>query len=54
MSIADDTPIVTFAPATQADLAPGATVFIPADRGADGALATGFVVVGTNGVTPPM
>jgi hypothetical protein len=54
MSIADDTPIVTFAPATQADLAPGAPVFVPADRGADGALTAGFVVVGTNGVVPPM
>jgi hypothetical protein len=54
MSIAEDTPIVTFAPATPADLAPGATVFVPAERGADGALTTGFVVVGTNGVVPPM
>ena len=48
------TPIVTFAPATPADLTPGATVFVPAERGADGSLATGFVVVGTNGVVPPM
>jgi hypothetical protein len=52
--IAENIPIVTFAPATPADLAPGATVFIPAERGADGALATGFVVVGAHGVTPPM
>jgi len=54
ISIPDGTPIVTFAPATPADLKPGATVFVPAKRGDDGALATGFVVVGTNGVVPPM
>jgi hypothetical protein len=54
ISIADGTPIVTFAPATPADLKPGAIVFVPAQRGDDGALATGFVVVGTNGVVPPM
>jgi hypothetical protein len=54
ISIGDGTPIVTFAPATPADLKPGAIVFVPAQRGDDGALATGFVVVGTNGVVPPM
>jgi hypothetical protein len=54
IAIPDATPIVTFAPATPADLTPGATVFVPAERGADGALMTGFVVVGTNGVVPPM
>src|SRR6202046_1727241 len=52
--IPDGTPIVTFAPAAEADLTPGATVFVPAQRGDDGALAAGFVVVGTNGVDPPM
>ena len=54
VSVADGTPIVTFAPATEADLKPGATVFVPAQRGADGALSAGFVAVGTNGVAPPM
>ena len=54
ISIPDGAPIVTFAPATEADLKPGATVFVPAQRGDDGALATGFVVVGANGVVPPM
>ena len=54
ISIADGTPIVTFAPATPSDLKPGATVFVPAKRAEDGALATGFVVVGANGVVPPM
>ncbi len=54
ISIPDGVPIVTFGPATEADLKPGATVFVPAQRGGDGALATGFVAVGTNGVDPPM
>lgn len=53
ITIAADTPVVTFAPAAPSDLAPGAAVFVPAER--DGsALSAGFVVVGTNGVTPPM
>jgi hypothetical protein len=54
ISIPEGTPIVTFAPATPADLKAGAVVFVPAKRGDDGALATGFVVVGANGVVPPM
>jgi hypothetical protein len=54
IAIADDTPVVTFAPAIRADLTAGATVFVPAERGSDGALAAGFVIVGANGVVPPM
>jgi hypothetical protein len=54
IAIPPTTPVVTFAPATPADLTPGAPVFVPAERGADGTLATGFVVVGTNGIVPPM
>lgn len=54
ISIPDGVPIVTFGPATQADLKPGATVFVPAQRGADGALSAGFVAVGNQGVNPPM
>ena len=54
ISVPDGVPIVTFGPATEADLKPGATVFVPAQRSEDGSLATGFVVVGTNGVDPPM
>jgi hypothetical protein len=33
ISIPDGIPIVTFGPATEADLRPGATVFVPAQRG---------------------
>jgi hypothetical protein len=54
ISIPDGVPIVTFGPATEADLKPGAMVFVPAQRGDNGALAAGFVAVGTNGVNPPM
>ena len=54
ISVPDGTPIVTFAPATAADLKPGATVFVPAQRGDDGMLSARFVVVGENGVAPPM
>ncbi len=39
ISVAEGIPIVTFAPATEADLKPGAAVFVPAERGSDGALA---------------
>ena len=48
------TPVVTFAPAEKADIVPGATVFVPSEAGADKALSAGFVVVGKNGVVPPM
>jgi hypothetical protein len=52
--IAPNTPIVTFAPAVNADVKPGAVVFVPADRADDGKLSTTRVVVGKNGVVPPM
>jgi len=54
IAIPDGTPVVTFAPATKADLKPDAVVFIPAEKAADGAISTHQVVVGTNGVVPPM
>jgi hypothetical protein len=54
IAIPDGVPIVTFGPATPTDLKPGVTVFVPAQRGDDGALAAGFVVVGNNGIAPPM
>jgi hypothetical protein len=54
ISIPDGVPIVTFGPATPADLKPGVAVFVPAQRGDDGALGAGFVVVGNNGIDPPM
>jgi hypothetical protein len=54
ITIAPGTPIVTFAPATNADVKPGAVVFVPADRADDGKLSTTRVVVGKNGIVPPM
>jgi hypothetical protein len=54
IAIAEDTPVVSFAPAIQADVTAGAPVFVPAERGSDGALASSFVIVGANGVVPPM
>ncbi len=52
--IAPNTPIVTFAPAVNADVKPGAPVFVPAERADDGKLSTTRVVVGKDGVVPPM
>src|ERR1700723_3895797 len=54
IAIPDGVPIVTFGPATPTDLKPGVAVFVPAQRGDDGALGAGFVVVGNNGIDPPM
>jgi hypothetical protein len=54
ISIPDNTPVVTFAPAAPTDLKPGATVFVTAQRDADGTLNSNRVVVGNNGVVPPM
>jgi hypothetical protein len=54
ISVADDTTVVTFAPAATADLKPGMTVFVPSQKADDGTLSTGNVVAGTNGIAPPM
>ncbi|RUW43780.1 hypothetical protein EN794_033595 [Mesorhizobium sp. M00.F.Ca.ET.151.01.1.1] len=54
ISIPDGTPVVTFAPAAAADLKPSATVFVTAQREADGTLSASRVVVGNKGVVPPM
>ena len=54
ISIPTNTPIVTFATASPADLTPGAAVFVIAQRGDNGALTAGRVVVGNHGVAPPM
>lgn len=54
IAIPEGTPVVTLAPATEADLKPEAVVFISAEKSADGAITAQRVVVGTNGVVPPM
>lgn len=54
IAIPEGTPIVTLGPATGADLKPDAVVFIPAMKDAKGKLVTQQVVVGNNGIVPPM
>jgi hypothetical protein len=54
ISVAPGTPIVTFAAATVADVKPGASVFIPAQKADSGKISTDRVIVGKDGVTPPM
>jgi len=54
IAIPDGTPVVTFAPAVVADIKAGATVFVPSEKAADGSMSSSRVVVGTNGVVPPM
>lgn len=54
IDIPANTPIVTTAPATKADLVAGAAVVVFGQAGADGAITGHGVVVGTNGVVPPM
>lgn len=47
-------PVVTFAAAEKSDIVPGAVVFVPAEQAADKTITAGFVVIGKNGVVPPM
>ncbi len=47
-------PVVTFAPGQAGQLVPGAHVVVMAMRGANGALTASRVLVGKNGLTPPM
>ncbi|CAN7300201.1 hypothetical protein LJR231_001522 [Phyllobacterium sp. LjRoot231] len=54
IAVPDGTPIVTLAKATKDDLKPGTTVFVSADKGSNGTLTSKRVIVGTNGVVPPM
>jgi hypothetical protein len=54
IAIGDGTPVVTLAPAAMKDLVPGAVVFIAAMKDAKAGLISHQVVVGSNGVVPPM
>jgi hypothetical protein len=49
-----DVPIVTPVPAERSDLKPGVPVFLGARKDQAGELTAVFVVVGKNGVAPPM
>lgn len=48
------TPIVTFAPGDRADAKVGAKVFLGATKGQDGSLTATRLLVGKDGLTPPM
>lgn len=54
ISIPRGTPVVTLAPATVDDVRPGTAVFIPTEKDAKGALAAGYLIVGKDGIVPPM
>jgi Domain of unknown function (DUF5666) len=54
ITVPADAPIVTLGPGDKALLAPGAAVFVPAQRAADGTLSAGRVLVGKDGLVPPM
>lgn len=54
ISIPTGTPIVTIAPATAADIKPGAGVLINGTKTGDDMVESDRVVVGLNGVVPPM
>ncbi len=49
-----DVAVVMFAPATKADLKPNEKIFSAAKKQADGTFEAQFIVVGHNGVNPPM
>jgi hypothetical protein len=54
ITIPADAPIVTFAEAAKTDVKAGAPVFVPTQRQADGTMNASRVVVGKDGVVPPM
>lgn len=54
ISIQNGTPIVTLIAATPDDLRVGAAVFVSAEKAADGSLSSAQVLVGKDGVVPPM
>ena len=54
VAVPTDVPIVTFAPGDKAMLQPGAHVFIPAQQHPDGTVTAARVLVGKDGLVPPM
>lgn len=54
ITVPPNVPVVMFSPGDQSMVAPGAKVFIPGRRDADGSISANRVVVGKNGMTPPM
>ncbi len=54
LEVAPDAPVVTLAPGDAGLIKPGAVVFVMAMKKADGTLAADRLVVGKDGVDPPM
>jgi len=54
VTVPANAPVVTFAPAEKADLKPGAPIFVAAGKNAEGQFTAARVVVGKDGVAPPM
>ncbi|HEX4766038.1 MAG TPA: hypothetical protein VH414_07145 [Lichenihabitans sp.] len=54
VTIGDRTPVVQIVPGDKADVKSGANVFISTPSVADGKLAKGAILIGKDGVTPPM
>ena len=54
IAVPPSAPVVTLGPGDKSLLAPGAAVFVPATRAADGTLSAARVLVGKDGLVPPM
>jgi hypothetical protein len=54
ITVPPSAPVVTFGPAEPADLKPGLPVFVTARPAADGTMTAARIVVGRDGVAPPM
>jgi hypothetical protein len=54
ISVPTGTPVVTLTQASPDDVKVGAVVFVSAEKGSDGSLSAVHLVVGKNGVVPPM
>jgi hypothetical protein len=54
IQVSPSAPVVTFAPADKTDLKVGAPVFLGAVKSPEGTFSAGRVVVGKDGVAPPM
>jgi hypothetical protein len=54
IEIPANVPVVTLVPATKEEIVPGAMVFVPTQRQADGSLNGGAVLFGKDGLVPPM
>ena len=54
ITIPANVPIVALVPADKSDIMPGAIVFVPTEKQADGTLLSGAILFGKDGVVPPM